>query len=105
MTNAERQDPVSGAGLGLRRGLIDHLMAEPHNDIDFMELNAVITDLLKRIADNPKQQSDRELLIDLTKKIDFDSDALVQYGYEALREMRASNIIIGTIKTNISFGI
>ena len=38
MTNAEHQYPVSGAGLGLRRGLIDHLMAEPHNDIDFMEV-------------------------------------------------------------------
>ena len=37
MTKAKRQYPVSGAGLGLRRGLIDHLMAEPHNDIDFME--------------------------------------------------------------------
>jgi uncharacterized protein (UPF0276 family) len=38
MTKVERQYPVSGAGLGLRRGLIDHLMAEPHNDIDFMEV-------------------------------------------------------------------
>jgi uncharacterized protein (UPF0276 family) len=38
MTKAERQYPVSGAGLGLRRGLIDHLMAEPHNNIDFMEV-------------------------------------------------------------------
>jgi len=29
----------------------------------------------------------------------------VQYGYEALREMKTSKIIIGTIKTNISFEI
>jgi hypothetical protein len=78
---------------------------QPDNELNFMELNAVTTDLLKRIADNPKQQSGRELLIDLAKKIDFDSDALVQYGYEALREMKTSKIIIGTIKTNISFDI
>ena len=30
--------PVEGAGLGLRRGLIDKLMANPPDDIDFMEV-------------------------------------------------------------------
>jgi uncharacterized protein (UPF0276 family) len=30
--------PVQGAGLGLRRGLIDKLMANPPADIDFMEV-------------------------------------------------------------------
>lgn len=30
--------PVSGAGLGLRRGLIDALMANPPSDVDFMEI-------------------------------------------------------------------
>lgn len=30
--------PVSGAGLGLRRGFIDRLMADPPQDIDFMEV-------------------------------------------------------------------
>lgn len=30
--------PVSGAGLGLRRGLIDKLMSSPPDDIDFMEV-------------------------------------------------------------------
>ena len=30
--------PVSGAGLGLRRGFIDRLMADPPHDIDFMEV-------------------------------------------------------------------
>lgn len=30
--------PVSGAGLGLRRGLMDQLMADPPNDVDFMEV-------------------------------------------------------------------
>lgn len=38
MTDANGQYPVSGAGLGLRRGLIDALMAEPPDDIDFMEV-------------------------------------------------------------------
>jgi len=30
--------PVHGAGLGLRRGLIDKLMADPPADVDFMEV-------------------------------------------------------------------
>lgn len=30
--------PVAGAGLGLRRGLIDELMADPPADVDFMEV-------------------------------------------------------------------
>lgn len=30
--------PVQGAGLGLRRGLMDQLMASPPDDIDFMEV-------------------------------------------------------------------
>jgi hypothetical protein len=30
--------PVHGAGLGLRRGLIDKLMANPPDDVDFMEV-------------------------------------------------------------------
>ena len=38
MTEAKRQYPVSGAGLGLRRGLIDKLMAHPPDEIDFMEV-------------------------------------------------------------------
>ena len=36
----QKQDryPVSGAGLGLRRGLLNKLMAEPPQDVDFMEV-------------------------------------------------------------------
>jgi len=38
MAKANRKFPVSGAGLGLRRGFIDELMAAPPADIDFMEV-------------------------------------------------------------------
>lgn len=38
MIIAERQYPVSGAGLGLRRGLVDSLMADPPGDVNFMEV-------------------------------------------------------------------
>ena len=38
MTNSANQYPVSGAGLGLRRGIIDKLMANPPPEIDFMEV-------------------------------------------------------------------
>ena len=38
MTEREQQYPVSGAGLGLRRGLMNKLMADPPEEIDFMEV-------------------------------------------------------------------
>jgi uncharacterized protein (UPF0276 family) len=38
MTVADDRFPVAGAGLGLRRGFIDKLMANPPDDVDFMEI-------------------------------------------------------------------
>ena len=38
MNRRKSQYPVSGAGLGLRRALLDKLMAEPPADVDFMEV-------------------------------------------------------------------
>jgi uncharacterized protein (UPF0276 family) len=38
MPDTEARYPVRGAGLGLRRGLIDRLMADPPADVDFMEV-------------------------------------------------------------------
>jgi uncharacterized protein (UPF0276 family) len=38
MPEKSKQFPVTGAGLGLRRGLMDQLMADPPTDVDFMEV-------------------------------------------------------------------
>ena len=38
MNSRKTQYPVNGAGLGLRRALVDKLMAEPPVDVDFMEV-------------------------------------------------------------------
>ncbi len=38
MTPKTSRFPVSGAGLGLRRALVDKLMANPPEDVDFMEV-------------------------------------------------------------------
>jgi len=38
MPETSHHFPVHGAGLGLRRGLIDQLMAEPPAEVDFMEV-------------------------------------------------------------------
>ena len=38
MPEQSNQYPVTGAGLGLRRGLMDKLMADPPTEIDFMEV-------------------------------------------------------------------
>ncbi len=38
MSDPHSQYPVQGAGLGLRRPLVDKLMADPPTDVDFMEI-------------------------------------------------------------------
>ena len=38
MTKHKQQFPVSGAGLGLRRPIADKLMADPPEEVDFMEI-------------------------------------------------------------------
>ena len=38
MTKPDSQYPVTGVGLGLRRGLLDKLMANPPAEVDFMEV-------------------------------------------------------------------
>lgn len=38
MPDAGRHYPVRGAGLGLRRGFLDKLMANPPDEVDFMEV-------------------------------------------------------------------
>lgn len=38
MTTLEKRYPVQGAGLGLRRGLLDKLRANPPEEVDFMEV-------------------------------------------------------------------
>ena len=38
MTSSEKRYPVAGAGLGLRRGLIGRMMADPPAAVDFLEI-------------------------------------------------------------------
>lgn len=38
MSDMTNDYPVQGAGLGLRRGLMDQLMADPPDDVDFLEV-------------------------------------------------------------------
>ena len=38
MADVQQEYPVTGAGLGLRRGLIDQLQANPPAEVDFMEV-------------------------------------------------------------------
>lgn len=38
MVDNSKKYPVTGAGLGLRRGLMDRLMADPPSEVDFMEV-------------------------------------------------------------------
>jgi len=69
----------------------------PDNEISFMELNAVTAGLLDKISNNSGQKTGRELLVGMTDEINFNPDALVAHGAEALAELRASDILLGTL--------
>ena len=62
-----------------------------------MELNAVTAGLLDKISKNDQQKPGRELLIELSDEINFDPDALLEHGVRALAELRAANILLGTL--------
>jgi len=66
------------------------------NEISFMELNAVTAGLLDKISNNAGQKTGRELIVELSKEINFDPDALVEHGAAALAELRAADILLGT---------
>ena len=66
------------------------------HEISFMELSAVTAGLLDKISNNDEQKTGRGLLIGLAVEINFDPDALVEHGAQALVELRAANILLGT---------
>jgi uncharacterized protein len=66
------------------------------SEISFMELNAVTAGLLDRISNNTGQKPGRELLIDLSREINFAPDVLIEHGANALAELRAADILLGT---------
>lgn len=69
-----------------------------HDDsVGFLELNAVTAALLEDIENNSAQLSGEALLRQLAAKISYpDTDALVEHGAAALREMRLLDILAGT---------
>ena len=57
------QYPVHGAGLGLRRPLVDKLMADPPTDVDFMEVVERVPDTRNvetELQQNEEKQRDNE---------------------------------------------
>jgi len=69
-----------------------------NDDMDFMELNTVTARLLELIGDN-STLSGRDLLLELARELDYpDVEALVRHGAEAMQQMRAAEILLGTKK-------
>ena len=67
--------------------------------VGFLELNAVTAALLDAIENNDQQLSGEALLRQLAVTINYpDTDALVQHGAAALREMRERDILAGVRK-------
>lgn len=69
----------------------------PDNEISFMELNAVTAGLLDKISNNPERKTGRELLMGLAEEIEFDAHALIEHGARALADLRAADILLGTV--------
>ena len=66
------------------------------DEINFMELNTVTAGLLDKISNNSAQKTGRELLHGLAEEINFEGDVLVEHGTQALAELRATDILLGT---------
>ena len=66
------------------------------DEINFMELNTVTAGLLDKISNNSAQKTGRELLHGLAEEINFEGDVLVEHGAQALAELRATDILLGT---------
>jgi hypothetical protein len=67
------------------------------NEVGFMELNAVTAGLLDKISNNEERKTGRDLLIGLAGEIGFDPDALIKHGAAALSDLRAKNILLGSL--------
>ena len=66
------------------------------DELGFMELNAVTARLLQMIEQNEKAQSGRELLLALADEMNYpDPETLLVHGEQAMRQMQASEILLG----------
>jgi hypothetical protein len=63
-----------------------------------MELNVITAGLLDKISNNSEERTGRELLLELAEVTNFEGDVLVEHGAEALAELRAADILLGTRK-------
>jgi hypothetical protein len=69
------------------------------DELGFMELNPVTARLLQLIDENEDERSGRELLLALAEETNYpDPDSLITHGLEAMRQMKQSEIILGTLK-------
>ena len=71
------------------------------DELGFMELNPVTARLLQLIDENEEQKSGRELLLTLAEEANYpDPDSLIAHGLEAMQQMKQSEIILGTLKSD-----
>lgn len=73
------------------------LFRRSNDTVKFLELNAVTAALLDAVDKNENRMNGEALLRNLADTINYsDTDALIQHGAEALREMRQLEILCGT---------
>lgn len=71
------------------------LVRKADDDLDFMELNAVMARLLEMIGNN-EGLSGRQLLLNLADELGFqDAGQFISHGLDAMRQMRDAEIIVG----------
>jgi hypothetical protein len=77
------------------------LYRDSNDKVRFLELNAVTAGLLDAIENNTARATGEALIRELGRKINYpDLDAFVQYGKDAIGELRKLEIIVGTRVTD-----
>ena len=74
---------------------------DAHDELGFMELNTVTARLLQLIEENEQRSTGKQLLLTLAEEMKYpDPDSLNQHGVQAMQEMKASEILLGTMKVD-----
>jgi hypothetical protein len=75
------------------------LYRDDDDELGFMELNPVTARLLQLIDENDQGKSGKDLLLALAVEMNYpDPESLFQHGLEAMQQMHASAILLGTVK-------
>lgn len=68
---------------------------DPEDRVCFLEINAITAGLLQKIEASPRQPG-RQILADLARDLGLGQEQTLQFGAQALEQLRARHILLGT---------